>query len=332
MKAARIVEQEKIEIVEVEMPKVESGQILVKNKVTGICGSDFPHFLNERPMNYPLDLGVPGHECIGTVAESRCEEYKEGDEVLALPTGSRGFAEYITSTPDRTVRLPDLRDDLLVAQPLGTVIHACRKLFQSLLHPERDERKPLDVESWKLPGIKMAIVGQGSIGLLFTSMMKLMEAETIIGIDPVDYRLEASTISGATHTINCSVSDSVATVREITNGRMLDLAIEAVGKDSTVNDCVSLNHNSGTVLVFGVPRKSIYELKFPDLFRKELRLLGSVGPHVQVDFPPAVTMIANNKLDVSHMISHRMPLDDIQEAFEMAICKKDNAIKILLQT
>jgi L-iditol 2-dehydrogenase len=113
---------------------------------------------------------------------------------------------------------------------------------------------------------------------------------------------------------------------------MMDLAIEAVGKDSTVNDCVSLNHNSGTVLVFGVPRKSIYELKFPDLFRKELRLLGSVGPHVQVDFPPAVDLIANNKLDVSHLVSHRMPLDDIQEAFEMAICKKDNAIKILLQT
>jgi len=332
MKAARITEPEKIEIVKVEKPQLEAGQILIHNRVAGICGSDMPHFLHERPMKYPLEPGVPGHECIGIVVESRCKEYKEGDEVLALPMGTRGFAEYFASTPERTVRLPagDMRDDLVVAQPLGTVIHACRKLFQPLLHPERDEIKPLDVESWKLPGIKVAIVGQGCIGLFFTAMMKIMEAETIIGIDLEDYRLDASSKMGATHTIDCSNSDSAAMVREITNGEMLDLTIEAVGKDSTVNDCISLTHNSGSVLVFGVPRKSIYELKFPELFRKELRLIGSVGPHVQVDFPPAVDLVANNKIDVSHMVSHLMPLDDIQEAFEMAAWKKDNALKILL--
>jgi len=333
MKAARITEPKKIEIVEVEKPQVEEGQILVQNKVAGVCGSDFPHFLHERPMEYPLAPGVPGHECIGVVVESRCKEYKEGDEVLAIPMGTRGFAEYITSTPGRTVRLPagDMRDDLVVAQPFGTVIHACRKLFQPLLNPEREEKKPLDVESWRLPGMKVAIVGQGCIGLLFTAIMKSMEAETIIGIDPVDYRLEASTKSGATHTINPWNSNTAAMVREITNGEMLDLTIEAVGKDSTVNDCISLTRQSGTVLVFGVPRKSAYTLTFPELFRKELRLIGSVGPHVQIDFPPAVDLVANGKIDVSHMVSHLMPLDDIQKAFEMAIDKTDGAIKILLQ-
>ena len=332
MKAATISEPKRIEIVEVEKPEVKDGQILVRNKVAGICGSDMPFFLHERPMEYPLAPGVPGHECIGIIAQTRCKEYREGDEVLALPIGTRGFAEYFVSFPANTVRLPagDTRDKLVVAQPLGTVIHACRKLFHSLLHPAKGEDGPLDIELWEMPGTKVAIVGQGPMGLLFTAMMKRMKAEPIIGIDVVDYRLETAIKMGATHVINRSGSDPVEMVKEITDGAMVDLAIEAVGKVSTVNDCFALTRRGGIVLAFGVPRESVYELRFPELFRKELKLLGSVGPEVQIDFPPAVALVANDRIDVSQMISHRMPLDDVQKAFEMAAEKKDGAVKILL--
>ena len=158
-----------------------------------------------------------------------------------------------------------------------------------------------------------------------------MKADPIIAIDLLDYRLRTSVKMGATHTINASESDVTAEVSKITDGAMADLAIEAVGKDSTVNDCLALTRKSGVVLVFGVPRKSVYELAFPDLFRKELKLLGSVGPEIQIDFPPAVDLVANGKLDVSHVISHKMPLDDIQKAFEMATEKKDSAIKVAVE-
>jgi threonine dehydrogenase-like Zn-dependent dehydrogenase len=333
VKAARITEPMKIEVVEVEKPEVEEGQILVRNKIAGICGSDMPFFLRERPMEYPLAPGVPGHECIGVVAQTRCKEYKEGDEVLALPIGVCGFAEYFVSVPAGTVRLPvgDMRDKLVVAQPLGTVIHACRKLFHPLLHPAREESAPLDVGSWRFPGTKVAILGQGPIGLLFTAMVRSMKADPVIGIDLMDYRLEVAMKMGATHVINRSNSDLTKMVSKITDGTMADLVIEAVGKDSTVNDCFALTRRGGTVLAFGVPRKSVYELMFPELFRKELKLLGSVGPEAQIDFPPAVDLVANGKIDISHIISHRMPLDDIQKAFEMAAMKKDGAIKILLE-
>ena len=260
-------------------------------------------------------------------------EYKEGDEVLAIPAGIRGFATYFVSAPASAIRLPmgDMRDKLVVAQPLGTIIHACRKLFHPLLHPAGGENGSLDLDLWSLSGTKVAIVGQGPIGLLFTAMMKGMKADPIIGIDVVDYRLEAAMKMGATHVINGSNSDPMEIVREITDGAMVDLAIEAVGKDSTVNDCFTLTRKGGTVLAFGVPRRSVYELMFPELFQKELKLLGAVGPEVQIDFPPAVELVANDKIDVSHIISHRVPVDDIQKAFEMAAEKKDGAIKILLR-
>ena len=333
MKAARITEPMNVEIVEVDKPEAGDGQILVRNKIASICGSDLPDFLHERPMKYPRGPGVPGHENIGVVAQSRCKEYREGDEVLAIPMGARGFAEYFLSMPRITVRLPagDMRDKLVVAQLLGTVIHACRKLFHPIRYSANEETGPLDIESWRLPGVKVAILGQGGIGLLFTAMMKIMRADTIIGIDPVDYRLEASMKMGATHVINASGTDSVEQVKEVTNGAMADVVIEAVGKVSTVNDCFTLARRWGVILAFGVPRKSVYDLAFPELFRKELKLLGSVGPQVQIDFPPAVDLVANDKMDISHIISHRLPLDDIQNAFEMAAEKKDGAIKILLE-
>jgi len=334
MKAARIIEPMKIEIVESEMPEIKEGQILVRSTTVAICGSDMPHFLHERPMNYPLAPGLPGHECIGVVDQTRCREYKEGDKILSIPARGRGFAEYFVSVPAITVRLPagDTRDKLVIAQPLGTVIHACRKLFQPLIHPATGENGVLDLDSWKLPDTKVAIVGQGPIGLLFTAMMKGMGADTIIGIDLVDYRLEAAMKIGATHVINASNSHPEQMVREITGGAMVDLAIEAVGKDSTVNDCIALIRRSGTVLLFGVPRKSVYEIMFSQLFRKETKLLVAVGPEVQMEFPPAVDLVANDRIEVSHIISHRMHLEDIQEAFEMVAEKKDGAIKVLLGT
>ncbi|MDQ1329073.1 MAG: hypothetical protein QG641_2362 [Candidatus Poribacteria bacterium] len=327
MKTAVITKAFNVEIIEIEKPEISDGQILVKNKTASICGSDLPYFLNERNPQYPLPPGFPGHECIGIVVESRSKEFKEGDKVLSIPNGDRGFAEYFTSSPSRTVRLPNINDEFVVAQPLGTVIHACRKLFEPLL---LSANKSLDMESWDLSGRNVAIVGQGSIGLLFTAMMKLMKAEKVIGIDPMDYRLESAMNIGATHVINPSQSNIVEMVSKITNGQMADLAIEAVGKDSTVNDCFTLVKRSGVALAFGVPRKSVYDFMFPEFFNREVKLLGSLGPDIQSEFPVAVNIISDKKIDVSKIISHRIKLDNIQMAFEMVAERKDGAIKVLM--
>jgi len=332
MKAARIIEPTKIEVVEAKKPEAEAGQILVQTTTAALCGSDMPFFLREQPMAYPFEPGFPGHECIGVVAQTRCEEYAEGDRVLALPARRRGFAEYFISTPASTVKLPagDIGDKLVLAQPLGTIIHACRKLFQPLLHPPRGGDEPLDVGSWKLPGVNVAIIGQGSIGLLFTAMMKLMEADSIIGVDLLDYRLDIAMKMGTTQVINASNSNSAEMMSEITGGAMANLVIEAVGKESTINDCFTLARRGGTVLAFGIPEKSVYKIGFTRFFRAQLKLLTSEGPEVQVEFPPALELVASGGIDVSQIISHRMSLDDVQEAFDMTVERKDGVVKILL--
>jgi len=332
MKSAVITKPSNIEIMDTPKPQIEEGQILVKSQTVSICGSDTPYFLHERPLQYPLPEGFPGHECIGIVAETRSNLFKEGDKVLSIPNGDRGFAEYFSSHPSRTVKIPSLDDKFVIAQPLGTVIHACRKLFQSILPDPEMDKTSLERDNWNLSGKNVAIVGQGSIGLLFTAMMKLMNAKNIIGIDLMDYRLDVAKKIGANHVINRSQDNFADIMREITGGSMADLAIEAVGKDSTVNDCFRLVKRSGVVLAFGVPRKSVYEFDFPDFFNREIKLIGSLGPDIQSEFPIAVELIADNSIDAQKLISHRMALDDIQKAFELVTERKDGAVKILLKT
>ncbi|HGJ66408.1 TPA: hypothetical protein ENS27_13680 [bacterium] len=330
MRCAVITKPLCVEITEAPKPEIEEGQILIKSHTVSICGSDMPYFLNERALQYPLPLGFPGHECIGTIVETRNKALKEGDYVLSIPNGDRGFAEYFVSHPSRTVSIPYLNNKFVIAQPLGTVIHACRKLFQSILPDAEKDKYSLERDKWNLTEKKVVIVGQGSIGLLFTAMMKLMNAETIIGIDLVNYRLDASQKIGATHIINCLESNISDMLYKITDGLMADLAIEAVGKDSTINDCFRLVKRSGVVLAFGVPRKSVYEFDFPDFFNREIKLIGSLGPDIQTEFPIAVELIANDKVDSSILISHILSIDDIQKAFEFVTEHKDNAIKILM--
>ena len=315
MKAAQIVAPRKFEIVEIEKPDISQappGSILVKVDKTAICGSDMPEFLYEA-SNYPLEPGVSVHECVGVVAETKSDQYKEGDEVLSLPDGRRGLAEYFTSNVDRTFPLPkfDRKEIILMSQPLGTVIWAFRKLGN-------------------LIDLDTVVMGQGPMGLLITHLLSNCGAKTIVAIDKLDYRLEAAKKMHATHNINVDAGDAIAAVHDITNGRMADLVFEVVGHQTeTVNLCLDLVKRDGTILTFGVPDDDIYPFQFRKMFGKNIKLIGSVGPNVQRDFPLAIDMIAQGRINVEPMISHIIPLTEVQRGFDMAYHKTDNAIKIV---
>jgi threonine dehydrogenase-like Zn-dependent dehydrogenase len=146
MKAAQIVAPQKIEIVEVDRPTIEGAagkgrlpasaeewggaaapRVLVRQDLASICGSDMPMFKQDRG-DYPQAPGGYLHECVGTVVESRSSLFQEGDRVLAYPDQFAGFAEYWTAKEDLTIKIEGSRplEQLLMAQPLGTVIWAVR--------------------------------------------------------------------------------------------------------------------------------------------------------------------------------------------------------------
>jgi threonine dehydrogenase-like Zn-dependent dehydrogenase len=318
MKAAQIVGPRKIEIIEVEMPDISKsppGSLLVKVQHSAICGSDLPHFAYELPMDtYPLPAGFSIHECIGTIIESDSDRFKEGDEVLSLPYDNRGLADCFLSHADKTVLLPDFKDKeaILMSQPLGTVIWAMRKLGNILNYDT-------------------VVVGQGPMGLLITHMLSNLGAKRVIALDRLDYRLEVSKKMRATHTINVDKGSAAKIIYDITQGSMADLVVEAVGHQiETLNQCLDMVKEGGTILAFGVPDEEIYPLFFRRLFYQNISLIGSVHPEMKLDFPLAMDMITQERINVSPIITHTLPFKEVQKGFEMFLNKTHKAIKVVL--
>ena len=317
MRAGQIVAPRQIEIIDIEQPNLADypdGTIMIKTVHSAICGSDMPSFVLERPAeSYPLGPGLSIHEAIGVVTDSKSDKFKVGDEVLALPRHIGGLSEYFLSDESVTIPLADFprKDCILMSQPLGTVVWACRKLPNLL-------------------NLDTVIIGQGPMGLLFSHMISNLGARTVITSDLVDFRLSASKKMRATHTVNSAKEDLVAAVAEITDGRMADLVIEVVGHQTeTINQCLQLLKRGGTLLAFGVPDDEVYDFHFADFFRKNLQFIGSVGPDAPNDFPLAMDMIAQGRFDVSPIITHHLPFTEAQLGFEMALNKKDEAVKIV---
>lgn len=318
MRAAQIVAPRRIEIVDVPTPdlaKTPPGSLLIKTLKTAICGTDIPAFVYERPAgDYPLPPGYSIHECIGVVAASTSPRFKEGEPVLALPNGSDGLAEYFLTSAAVTVPLkPFPRPEcVLMSQPLGTVVWAMRKLGNLLLKDT-------------------VVMGQGPMGLLIAGMLSNLGARTVIALDLLDYRLEASRRMRATHTVNVAREDAVETVRTVTDGRMADLVVEAVGHQTeTINRCLDLVRRGGTILAFGVPDDEYYPIRFSEFFRRNVTLLHSVGPDVQNDFPMAMDLITQGRLDVSPIITHQLPFTAAQRGFDLFADRRDRAIKVVL--
>ena len=112
---------------------------------------------------------------------------------------------------------------------------------------------------------------------------------------------------------------------------MADLAVEIVGHNQdTVNLCLNLTKRLGTVLAFGVPDDDVYAFNYRAFFSKNVTLIGSVGPDSLNDYPLAMDMIAQGRIDVSPIITHHLPFTEVQKGFELFIDHRDEAIKVVL--
>ncbi len=317
--AGQIVGPGRIEIVSMPVPEPAEGQIRVRPTVGCLCGSDLPYFFADRdnPMVAgrapPLEPSLSLHELIGVVDASRSPRYQEGDRVLALPYAHRGLSEAFLSEPAMTVPLPPEAegDHLVLAQPLGTIFHALNKLG-------------------RLINQNVVVIGQGPIGLLFTALLTRLAVRRLIALEPLPARRAVARQMGATHVLDPAAVDLAATVRALTDGLGADLVVEAVGEPATLAGGIDLLRRGGTLLAFGVPHQPNYIVPFGKLFFNEGQIVTSVGPNVAVDFPIAIDMIAQGRLDVTPLITHRFPFHQAQAAFETFAERRDGAIKVLL--
>ncbi len=317
MKVARLTSPKRFEFTEMEVPTPEDGQVLIQMERLSICGSDlrtYDRVLAEE--EYPLAPGRPCHECIGTVRESRTDELSEGQRVIVLPTSMGGLTEYHVEAMDRIIPIPNGGDPSvwLMCQPMGTVMHSCQK-------------------TGSVMGKTVAVLGQGAIGLNFTTWMARQGATKVIVTDMLDYRLERAKEQGATHTINAGREDVLEAVAEITGGVGPDVVIEAAGEERTVNQAFHVVRRYGHITFFGIQWEDQLQIDFGKMFDKQITMEATSSArsgNATKAIKECVDIVAQGRLDLAHLITHRLKFDDVQEAYDMYSEKRDNSVKIVM--
>lgn len=340
MKAGVVHGKEDIRYEEIEKPVAGAGQVLVKVKYTGVCGSDVPRVNQGTAHYFPIVLG---HEFSGTVEEvgEGVESVKKGDRVAGIPLvpcmkcedcqkgnyslcrhydfiGSHSFgsyAEYV-AVPEKNV--VKFSED--VSFEKGAFFEPATVALHGL---ERTDYKG---------GKNVAILGGGTIGLLTMQWAKIFGAKEVVVFDIVEERLELAKRLGATGTVNTLKEGFLEEAKKITDGRGYDYVFETAGNTITMKMAFALAANKAEVCFIGTPTK---ELSFTvdeweNINRKEFKLTGSwmsySAPFPGHEWELAAHYFGTGELQFDDsFIFKKIPLSQIDTAF--AMYKTPGAVK-----
>jgi threonine dehydrogenase-like Zn-dependent dehydrogenase len=180
-------------------------------------------------------------------------------------------------------------------------------------------------------GDSVAVFAQGPIGLCATAGAALSGATTIIGVDALPARLEMSRKVGATHTVNFKQVDSVEEIMRITDGRGVDVAIEALGLQSTFEAALRVLRPGGTLSSLGVYST---DLKIPlGPFAAGLgdnKIVTTLCPGGKERMRRLMSVIESGRVDLRPMVTHRYKLDNIEAAYDLFAHQRDGVLKVAI--
>ena len=353
MRAAIFIESGKIILGEKPLPKPGPLDALIRVTMTTICGTDVHILKGEYPVKSGLTIG---HEPVGVIAKlgNQVQGFKVGQRVIAgaiSPSGTSnaslsGFhsqcgchtahgwqaiggwrlgntidgaqADYVV-VPDAMANLAVIPDELTDEQVL-----MCPDILSTGIG---------GAEAGKIRiGDSVAIFAQGPIGLCATAGANLMGATQIIAIDTVPERLEMATRLGADHVIDFGKIDPVEQVMKLTDGRGVDVSIEALGKQSTFEAALRVLRPGGTLSSLGVYSD---DLNIPlDAFAAGLgdhRIVTTLCPGGKERMRRLIDVVKSGRVDTSALVTHRFSLDDIENAYDLFANQRDGVLKIAIR-
>jgi threonine dehydrogenase-like Zn-dependent dehydrogenase len=319
LKAARVIARRTIEFLDVPEPSdLQEGEVQIKLESLSICGSDiYLEYDAELPEEeYPFVPGAPMHECAGVVIDSRDPDYELGQRVIVIPRDVAGMQEQVVQTADRLIKLPDWGDlsEWVMCQHSGTALFSARQ--------------------WGNPmGRRIAVLGQGGIGLTFTMIAERQGAEQIVGIDLEEYRCKTSSDLGATHTINASNDDVVQASEEITKGQMFDVVVDASGDPAGLATAVDLVKQQGQIISFSLVDPTVVTFDHRKWMAKNIQMNATVIAATQEPVQEIRDIVALKErgwIDPGVLKTHEMKFEEAQQAFEMYRLREDEVIKIAM--
>ncbi|GFO97045.1 theronine dehydrogenase-like Zn-dependentdehydrogenase [groundwater metagenome] len=323
MKTAVYYNNNDIRIEERPVPEIKDGEILVRVRASGICGTDLMEWY--RIKKAPRVLG---HEIAGDIVQSRSDKYSIGQKVFVshhvpcneckyclagnhtacetLHKGNYdpgGFSEFVRvpeiNVENGTYILPDdvSYEEGAMIEPLACVVRAQRMIGVR-------------------EGQTVLVMGSGISGLLNIKLAKLRKAK-VIATDINEYRLKMAKECGADEVYDANAKLNVKA----------DRIIMCTGAMPAFEDAFSYIDRKGIIMLFAIPNKDL-PIPVEDFWRNELSIVSSYGA-APVDLEEALGLISDGKIDVLDMITHRLKLEDIRKGFKIAGEAKDS-LKVVL--
>ena len=320
---------------EVAYPSPGDGETLVRVTHSGVCGTDLKIYQGGIPVDYPR---IMGHEMIGEVVEvgaarcvevgsrviidpvvycNQCHHCQIGQEHLC-PTGfllgrdrNGGFAEFMLAPSGAIFPLPDNISG--ETAPLIQVMTTC-------LHAQRLANI--------FPGESVVVVGLGVAGQLHVQLAKARGAYPVVGITRSPERRVLAEKMGADFTL-APGDDANDQVLDMTSGRGADLVIEAVGAVSVLAEAIKLARIGGRLLLFGIYTAREAALPFYQLYFKELSIINSRAARRE-DYPACIELVSRGAVQLDALISHVLPLDELERAITMLGKSDDQRMKVIL--
>jgi L-iditol 2-dehydrogenase len=337
MRVAMYYNNRDVRLERLTVPGIGAGELLVRIRASGICGSDLMEWYRIRKA--PLVLG---HEIAGEIVEvgEGVENFRLGDRVFAshhVPCGQcrycraghqsvcdllrathfdpGGFAEFVrvpkVNVDLGTFRLPEgmTFDEGSFIEPLACVVRGQR--FAQMT-----------------AGQTVLVIGSGISGLLHVQLARSHGAGRIVATDVSEYRLSAAAQFGADATIH-GAEDVPTCLRKLNDGRLADLVIVCTGALSAIQQAVSCVDRGGTLLFFA-PTASGVDVPIPlfDFWRDEIRVVTSYAAS-RKDLLESIELIRQRRVRVADMITHRLSLAEAGHGFQLTASGQDS-IKVII--
>lgn len=352
MKAAVFVEKGRIVLEDKPIPDVGPNDALIRVTTTTICGTDVHIFKGEYPVAKGLTIG---HEPVGVIEKlgASVKGFSEGQRVIAgaitpsgwsnaclcgfcsqdgagtkhgwKPIGGWKFGNTIDGCQAEYVLVPDAMANLAPIE--GDLTDE-----QVLMCPDIMSTGFAGAENGGIRiGDTVAVFAQGPIGLCATAGAKLMGATRIIAVDSVPARMEMAKRLGADEVIDFKATDPAKAILELTDGRGVDVSIEALGLQATFEAALRVLRPGGVLSSLGVYST---DLKIPlDAFAAglgETTIKTALCPGGKERMRRMMAVIRSGRVDLKPLVTHRYKLDDIEAAYDLFANQRDGVLKVAI--
>ena len=325
-----------------DIPQVKDDEVLVKLEYVGICGSDLHYYETGAIGDYVVEPPfVLGHEPGGTVVEvgKNVTHLKAGDRVALEPGKTCGHCEFC-----KTGRYNLCPDVVFFATPpvdgvfqeyVAHEADLCFKLPNNVSTLEGALIEPLAVgfhaaiQGDAHLGQKAVVMGAGCIGLVSMMALKARGVSEVYVVDIMEKRLKKALELGADGVINGAEENVEQKIRQITDGRGVDLVIETAGTEITTRQAISIAKKGSNIVLVGYSKSGEMTLPMSLVLDKELTFK-TVFRYRHI-YPMAIEAVAQGKVNLKGIVTDIFDLDDVQKAMDYSVNNKTDIVKVVIR-